>query len=244
MSYRSYWRREIASTLVTAGAYTTIRNLCRATGMTIDDVISTLEEMDVLAKHESSNKYALRVDLVSMQSQVDKWSKTKGTVLDIKNLIWTPYILDRQNAGVRARSNASFNVSATTNGVSNGIDFTHYHSVRESVRAIQHPPEINEFRWHKRKGRRVKVRRPLVANGVASSVTATPEQDSIDTPILDDEDEFEDEEEEEEMDAGVGANDEDDDFEAPVADDDDDVEEDEVDVDDAVDDEDDEMYDD
>ena len=101
VSYRSYWRNVLCTLLLrykeSASAGTiSIAQIARETGMTPDDIISTLEALRFLVRDPVTKKYALRLDYEYMREYVEKHErKGKHVQLDPEKLVWTPYVMGR-----------------------------------------------------------------------------------------------------------------------------------------------------
>lgn len=111
VSYRSYWRNVLCELLLgykdnndgdsepAGGKTLSIAHLARETGMTPDDIISTLEALRALVRDPVTRRYALRLDYDYMREYVEKHArKAKGFQLDAGLLIWTPYVMGRPAA--------------------------------------------------------------------------------------------------------------------------------------------------
>ncbi|KXL48714.1 hypothetical protein M433DRAFT_2811 [Acidomyces richmondensis BFW] len=104
VSYRSYWRNVLCSLLLRFKdrepkaedeGQISISQIARETGMTPDDIISTLEGLRFLVRDPYTKTYALRLDYDYMKEYVDKHEKKAHIKLDPSKLCWTPYIIGR-----------------------------------------------------------------------------------------------------------------------------------------------------
>lgn len=101
VSYRSYWRGVMCRLLLgykeaPRGSYDiSFVSIARATGMTIDDVVSSLEALRAIIKDPVTNKYALRCDWAYMAEYLDKHDKKRHIKIDPAKLIWTPYVMGK-----------------------------------------------------------------------------------------------------------------------------------------------------
>lgn len=102
VSYRSYWRTELCKLLLRyrtespeAQGQLSIAQIARETGMTPDDIISTLEALRSLVRDPVTHKYALRADFEYMQEYAEKHEKKAHIKLNPRKLVWTPYVLGR-----------------------------------------------------------------------------------------------------------------------------------------------------
>jgi histone acetyltransferase SAS3 len=105
VSYRSYWRTVLCRLLL---RYKSIENdeekgeqqisiaqIAKETGMTPDDIISTLEGLRFLVRDPITRSYALRLDYDYMREYVEKHEKKATINLDQEKLVWTPYVMGR-----------------------------------------------------------------------------------------------------------------------------------------------------
>ena len=74
-----------------------VSELSERTGMTADDIVAALEGLRALVRDPITGAYALRLDYEYFASYVAKW-EAKGYVrLNSESLVWTPYIVGRNN---------------------------------------------------------------------------------------------------------------------------------------------------
>nr|POE47276.1 histone acetyltransferase mst2 [Quercus suber] len=105
ISYRSYWRTILCELLLRyekedegggAGEKNiSVVQIAKETGMTPDDIISTLEALRFLVRDPITRTYALRLDYDYMQEYVEKHKKKATIELDPALLCWTPYVMGR-----------------------------------------------------------------------------------------------------------------------------------------------------
>ncbi|TKX18218.1 MOZ/SAS-like protein 2 [Elsinoe australis] len=101
VSYRSYWRGVICKLLLRYKdddpdcKPPSIANIARETGMTPDDIISTLEALRFLVRDPVTHTYALRLDYEYMREYVDKQERKMHIDIYPDKLIWTPYVMGR-----------------------------------------------------------------------------------------------------------------------------------------------------
>ncbi|KAI5361959.1 Putative Zinc finger, PHD-type, histone acetyltransferase domain, MYST-type [Septoria linicola] len=104
VSYRSYWRNVLCTLMLryrdreeetNAGERLTIVQIAKETGMTPDDIVSTLEGLRALVRDPHTGTYALRLDYDYMQEYVDKHERKATIKISPQNLCWTPYIMGR-----------------------------------------------------------------------------------------------------------------------------------------------------
>lgn len=102
VSYRSYWRQVLCELLLDyqdredgEGPEISIADIAKTTGMTPDDIISTLEALRFLVRDPVTRKYAMRLDYEYMKEYVDKHRSKQTISLDPELLCWTPYVMGR-----------------------------------------------------------------------------------------------------------------------------------------------------
>jgi histone acetyltransferase SAS3 len=106
VSYRSYWRGVLCRLLLryrdeeikaSSGKRPSIVKIAKETGMTPDDIISTLEGLRFLVRDPVTRQYALRLDYDYMREYVDKHDKKATIKVLPQRLCWTPYVMGRSN---------------------------------------------------------------------------------------------------------------------------------------------------
>lgn len=104
VSYRSYWRTIICRLLLrykgqeattNESKPVTIVQIAKETGMTPDDIISTLEALRFLVRDPVTKTYALRLDYDYMKEYVEKHEKKATIKVYPERLCWTPYVMGR-----------------------------------------------------------------------------------------------------------------------------------------------------
>ena len=105
VSYRSYWRDVLCRLLLRykdeapaeekPQQRISIAMIAKETGMTPDDIISTLEALRFLVRDPFTRTYALRLDYDYMKDYVDKHEKKNTITLNEERLVWTPYVMGR-----------------------------------------------------------------------------------------------------------------------------------------------------
>ncbi|KAJ2865712.1 Histone acetyltransferase, partial [Coemansia erecta] len=124
LSYRSYWRRAIYEILLalhtdsTSPAIST-DELSRQTGMTVDDIISTLQTDGMLQRPESSSaSYSISVDIDKISDYVSNARQKNPRRIDPTKLMWAPY-LTKPTFGTVSNAAAAA-AGMANNGVSTG----------------------------------------------------------------------------------------------------------------------------
>lgn len=101
VSYRSYWRTVLCRLLLRykdekgGSAQISIAQIARETGMTPDDIISTLESLRFLVRDPVTKTYAMRLDYDYMREYVDKHDKKATIQLNSELLLWTAYVMGK-----------------------------------------------------------------------------------------------------------------------------------------------------
>ncbi|KAK4545929.1 hypothetical protein LTR36_002493 [Oleoguttula mirabilis] len=104
VSYRSYWRNVLCALLLryqgnetsaNGESHLSVGQIAKETGMTPDDIISTLEALRFLVRDPVTRTYALRLDYEYMKEYVEKHEKKAHIQLDPEKLCWTPYVMGR-----------------------------------------------------------------------------------------------------------------------------------------------------
>ena len=100
VSYRNYWRLVLCYQLRDQKSPLSIIDISERTGMTADDIVSALEGLRALVRDPITGTYALRLDYDFFQEYIQKWEDKKYVKLNPKCLVWTPYIMGRNNAAM------------------------------------------------------------------------------------------------------------------------------------------------
>jgi histone acetyltransferase SAS3 len=104
VSYRSYWRGVLCRLLLrhqdedgeaSSDERPSIVKIAKETGMTPDDIISTLEGLRFLVRDPITRQYALRLDYDYMREYVEKHDKKATIKVLPQRLCWTPYVMGR-----------------------------------------------------------------------------------------------------------------------------------------------------
>lgn len=100
VSYRNYWRLVLCYQLLpmkNQRQTLSIIDLSECTGMTADDIVSALESLRALVRDPVTGIYALRLDYDFFEEYIKKWEDKKYVKLNPDGLVWTPYIMGRNN---------------------------------------------------------------------------------------------------------------------------------------------------
>lgn len=101
VSYRSYWRTVLCRLLLrykeqqSGSAQISIARIAKETGMTPDDIISTLEALRFLVRDPITKTYAMRLDYEYMKEYVDKHDQKATIQLNQELLLWTAYVMGK-----------------------------------------------------------------------------------------------------------------------------------------------------
>ena len=97
VSYRNYWRLVLSYELLNQKRPLSIAKLSDRTGMTADDIVAALEGLRALVRDPVTKTYALRLDYDYFEQCIDDWEAKGYVTLNPKALVWTPYIMGRNN---------------------------------------------------------------------------------------------------------------------------------------------------
>ncbi|KAL5340486.1 hypothetical protein BJX70DRAFT_396732 [Aspergillus crustosus] len=97
VSYRNYWRLILSYHLRNQKTPISIAELSERTGMTADDVVSGLEALRALVRDPVTRTYALRLDYSYFEECIRGWESKGYVILNPDALVWTPYIMGRNN---------------------------------------------------------------------------------------------------------------------------------------------------
>jgi len=67
------------------------------TGMTADDIICGLENLQALVRDPITKTYAIRLDKDLIKAYIDKWEAKKYIQINPQGLTWTPFIMGRKH---------------------------------------------------------------------------------------------------------------------------------------------------
>ncbi|KAN0071387.1 hypothetical protein V8E54_010818 [Elaphomyces granulatus] len=97
VSYRNYWRLVLSYQLRNRKTPISIAELSERTGMTSDDIVSGLEGLRALVRDPVTKTYALRLNYQYFEEYVQGWERKGYVTLNPDALVWTPYIMGRNN---------------------------------------------------------------------------------------------------------------------------------------------------
>ena len=97
VSYRNYWRLVLSYELVDKKTPISIVELSNRTGMTADDIVAALEGLRALVRDPITHSYALRLDHGYFRQCIEDWESKKYVNINRDALVWTPYIMGRNN---------------------------------------------------------------------------------------------------------------------------------------------------
>ena len=97
VSYRNYWRLVLSYELVNKKTPISIVELSNRTGMTADDIVAALEGLRSLVRDPVTHSYALRLDHNYFRQCIEDWEIKKYVSINRDALVWTPYIMGRNN---------------------------------------------------------------------------------------------------------------------------------------------------
>ena len=97
VSYRNYWRLVLSYELVDKKTPISIVELSDRTGMTADDIVAALEGLRALVRDPVTHSYALRLDHKYFRQCIEDWESKRYVSINCDALVWTPYIMGRNN---------------------------------------------------------------------------------------------------------------------------------------------------
>ncbi|KAI9781901.1 MAG: hypothetical protein M1835_004157 [Candelina submexicana] len=97
VSYRNYWRLVLSYLLRDQKSNLSISGISERTGMTADDIVAALEALRALVRDPITKTYALRLDKGYYEQCVGGWEAKNYVKLNQQSLVWTPYIMGRNN---------------------------------------------------------------------------------------------------------------------------------------------------
>lgn len=97
VSYRNYWRLILSYQLRDLKTPISIADLSERTGMTADDLVSALEGLRALVRDPITKTYAFRLDTKYFEEVIHNWESKGYVTLNPDALLWTPYIMGRNN---------------------------------------------------------------------------------------------------------------------------------------------------
>ena len=97
VSYRNYWRLILSHQLLGQKTPLSIADISDRTGMTADDIVSALEGLRALVRDPVTKTYALRLDHSYFKQCIESWEAKAYVRLNPESLVWTPYIMGRNN---------------------------------------------------------------------------------------------------------------------------------------------------
>ena len=97
VSYRNYWRLVLSYKLVDKETPISIAELSNQTGMTADDIVAALEGLRALVRDPVTHSYALRLDHDYFRQCIEDWESKQYVGLHEAALVWTPYVMGRNN---------------------------------------------------------------------------------------------------------------------------------------------------
>ncbi|OQE25562.1 hypothetical protein PENSTE_c006G04421 [Penicillium steckii] len=97
VSYRNYWRLILSYQLRDLKTPISIADLSDRTGMTADDIVSALEGLRALVRDPITKTYAFRLDTKYFEEVIHHWESKGYVTLNPDALLWTPYIMGRNN---------------------------------------------------------------------------------------------------------------------------------------------------
>lgn len=95
LTYRSYWRTAVLEQLILSKKPMSIQDLSTQTGMTPDDIIATLQDLDMIYKNDRG-VYVIEIDGEKMEAHFEKVLKKNYPRVKPHCLHWIPFVLLRR----------------------------------------------------------------------------------------------------------------------------------------------------
>ncbi|KAL4930775.1 putative histone acetyltransferase [Aspergillus undulatus] len=166
VSYRNYWRLVLSYHLRNQKTPVSIAEISEQTGMTADDVVSGLEALRALVRDPVTKTYALRLDYNYFEECIHGWESKGYVTLNPDALVWTPYIMGRNNQSQFDR--APIHTVAPREGLEDEED-----EAKELVEEVSKPPETS------------KQDSELLPNGTSSTAAERPLPEPAGPPSTD-----------------------------------------------------------
>jgi histone acetyltransferase SAS3 len=189
VSYRNYWRLVLCYQLL---AYKdsrkpfSVADLSESTGMTGDDIVSALEGLRALVRDPITKTYALRLDFDFFEEYIHKWESKNYVRLNPNALVWTPYVMGRNNQHMIEHAGAMNAIAARDDdddvemgGLTNGAitangDIVEPASAESPRRSLKRDINGDIKRYSLPPSPTSMKSRPSLPNGVSQSTSAIP----------------------------------------------------------------------
>ncbi|KAJ1938601.1 Histone acetyltransferase [Kickxella alabastrina] len=102
LSYLSYWRRAIYEVLVDGRRWVSVEDISAETGLTVDDVVSTLQTDGMLQRVHGGSGYRVVVDGEKIDEYLRRARVKNPKRVDPKKLMWAPYLTTNTRMGFKA----------------------------------------------------------------------------------------------------------------------------------------------
>ncbi|KAI8646127.1 acyl-CoA N-acyltransferase [Parasitella parasitica] len=95
LSYRSYWKNILFRALENKEGYISIDDLSSTTSLTPDDIVSTLQNNNLIQQDKVKGEYSITVDSQMIQNHLANLNKKNYARVNPEKLTWTPFVLSR-----------------------------------------------------------------------------------------------------------------------------------------------------
>ncbi|KAI9257071.1 acyl-CoA N-acyltransferase [Helicostylum pulchrum] len=100
LSYRSYWKNVLFRELENQDGSISIEELSNCTSLTPDDIISTLQNNNMIQYDKLTKHYSLLLDIPTIKAHLCNLDKKNYSRIDPDKLTWTPFVLSRDRLAV------------------------------------------------------------------------------------------------------------------------------------------------
>ncbi|KAI7906059.1 acyl-CoA N-acyltransferase [Cokeromyces recurvatus] len=96
LSYRNYWKNILFRELERhRGKSISVEELSHSTSLTVDDIISTLQNNNMIQYDKDTKRYSLVIDWKQIEDYIKKMDEKNYLRVDAEKLTWTPFVLSR-----------------------------------------------------------------------------------------------------------------------------------------------------
>jgi hypothetical protein len=100
LSYRSYWKNVLFRELQHQDGSISIEELSNITSLTHDDIISTLQNQDMIQYDKLTKHYSIKLDIKTIKEHLKRVDEKNYSRIDPEKLTWTPFVLSRDRLAV------------------------------------------------------------------------------------------------------------------------------------------------
>lgn len=100
LSYRSYWKNVLFRELQNQDGSISIEELSNITSLTPDDIISTLQNANMIQYDKLTKNYSIVLDIKTINKHLQTLRDKNYARIDPEKLTWTPFVLSRDRLAV------------------------------------------------------------------------------------------------------------------------------------------------